>query len=36
MDIEDNATKVNTAVVYFSDVALIWWCCRSTNEKRVC
>ncbi|KAG8472442.1 hypothetical protein CXB51_035290 [Gossypium anomalum] len=31
--IEDNATKVNTASIYFSDVALLWWRRWSTDEK---
>ncbi|KAK8346069.1 hypothetical protein V6Z12_A07G190200 [Gossypium hirsutum] len=31
---EDDATKVNTASIYFSDVALLWWRRRSTDEKR--
>ncbi|MBA0575492.1 hypothetical protein Golob_027465, partial [Gossypium lobatum] len=31
--IEDDATKVNTASIYFIDVAFLWWRCRSTDEK---
>ncbi|KAK5785550.1 hypothetical protein PVK06_040146 [Gossypium arboreum] len=31
--IEDDATKVNTASIYFSDVAILWWRRRSTDEK---
>lgn len=33
MDIEDDAIKVNTIVVYFIDLALLWWCRRSKDEK---
>ncbi|MBA0801373.1 hypothetical protein Gohar_011743, partial [Gossypium harknessii] len=32
--IEDDAIKVNTASIYFTDVAFLWWHHRSTNEKR--
>ncbi|KAK8292025.1 hypothetical protein V6Z12_D06G095200 [Gossypium hirsutum] len=32
--IEDDAIKVNTTSIYFTDVALLWWCRRSTDEKR--
>ncbi|KAG8498201.1 hypothetical protein CXB51_006628 [Gossypium anomalum] len=34
MGIEDDAIKVNTASIYFTDVALLWWRRRSTDEKR--
>ncbi|XP_040957468.1 uncharacterized protein [Gossypium hirsutum] len=34
MGIEDDATKVNTASIYFTDVALLWWRRRSTDERR--
>ncbi|KAK8314289.1 hypothetical protein V6Z12_D01G162200 [Gossypium hirsutum] len=34
MGIEDDATKVNTALIYITDVALLWWRRRSTDEKR--
>lgn len=34
MGIEDDGIKVNTASIYFSDVALLWWRRRSTDEKR--
>ncbi|KAG8472591.1 hypothetical protein CXB51_034383 [Gossypium anomalum] len=34
MDIEDEATKVNIVAIYFIDVTLLWWCRRSTDEKR--
>ncbi|KAH1115215.1 hypothetical protein J1N35_008593 [Gossypium stocksii] len=34
MSINDDDTKVNTASIYFSDVALLWWRRKSTNEKR--
>ncbi|MBA0776721.1 hypothetical protein Gotri_011679, partial [Gossypium trilobum] len=33
MGIEDDAIKVNTTSIYFTDVALLWWSCRSINEK---
>ncbi|KAK8366718.1 hypothetical protein V6Z12_A02G137800 [Gossypium hirsutum] len=33
MGIEDDAIKVNTASIYFTDVALLWWRHRSTDEK---
>lgn len=31
--IEDDAIKVNTISIYFIDIALLWWRCRSTNEE---
>ena len=34
MGIEDDATKVNTGSMYFTDVALLWWHRRCNNEKR--
>ncbi|XP_040948667.1 uncharacterized protein [Gossypium hirsutum] len=34
MGIEDDATKVNTALIYFTDVALLWWRRRSMDERR--
>ncbi|KAG8482444.1 hypothetical protein CXB51_024068 [Gossypium anomalum] len=34
MSIKDDAIKVNTASIYFTDVALLWWRCRSTDKKR--
>ncbi|KAH1106718.1 hypothetical protein J1N35_010486 [Gossypium stocksii] len=34
MDIEDDVTKKNTASIYFTDVALLWWWRRSMDEKR--
>ncbi|MBA0575837.1 hypothetical protein Golob_023993, partial [Gossypium lobatum] len=30
---KDDAIKVNTTSIYFADVALLWWCRRSTDEK---
>ncbi|KAG8488057.1 hypothetical protein CXB51_018328 [Gossypium anomalum] len=33
MSIEDDAIKVNTDSIYFTDVALLWWRRRSTDEK---
>ncbi|KAH1031909.1 hypothetical protein J1N35_044083 [Gossypium stocksii] len=27
------AIKANTASIYFTDVALLWWCRRSMDEK---
>ncbi|KAK8308846.1 hypothetical protein V6Z12_D02G088300 [Gossypium hirsutum] len=33
MGIEDDAIKVSTASIYFTDVALLWWRRRSTDEK---
>ncbi|MBA0818082.1 hypothetical protein Gohar_028115 [Gossypium harknessii] len=33
MGIEDDAIKVNTAS-YFTNMALLWWHRRSTDEKR--
>ncbi|KAK8335259.1 hypothetical protein V6Z12_A09G042300 [Gossypium hirsutum] len=32
--IKDDAIKVNTASIYFTDVARLWWRRRSTDEKR--
>lgn len=32
--IKDDVIKVNTVVIYFSDVAILWWRHRSTNERR--
>ncbi|MBA0797621.1 hypothetical protein Gohar_008298, partial [Gossypium harknessii] len=34
IDIEDDAIKVNTTSIYFTDVAILWWRRRSTDEKR--
>ncbi|KAK8275099.1 hypothetical protein V6Z12_D10G115900 [Gossypium hirsutum] len=34
MGIEDDVIKVNTTSIYFTDVALLWWRRRSTDEKR--
>ncbi|KAH1096345.1 hypothetical protein J1N35_013266 [Gossypium stocksii] len=34
MGIEEDAIKVNTASIYFTDVALLWWRRRSTDERR--
>ncbi|KAK8299136.1 hypothetical protein V6Z12_D05G303000 [Gossypium hirsutum] len=34
MNIEDDVTKVNTAAMYFTDVALLWWRRRSTDVRR--
>ncbi|KAK8292831.1 hypothetical protein V6Z11_D06G146200 [Gossypium hirsutum] len=34
MGINDDATKVNTASIYFTDVALLWWRRKSMDEKR--
>ncbi|KAG8478979.1 hypothetical protein CXB51_028879 [Gossypium anomalum] len=33
MGIEDDAIKVNIALIYFTDVALLWWHRRSMDEK---
>ncbi|MBA0818271.1 hypothetical protein Gohar_021919, partial [Gossypium harknessii] len=33
MGIEDDAIKVNTTLIYFTDVALLWWRGRSMDEK---
>ncbi|KAH1082047.1 hypothetical protein J1N35_021808 [Gossypium stocksii] len=33
MGIEDDATKVNIASIYFTDVALLWWRRRLIDEK---
>lgn len=32
--VEDDATKANTTSIYFSNVALMWWHRKYTNEKR--
>lgn len=29
-----DATKVNFIAMYFTDATLLWWCCRSTDERR--
>ncbi|MFQ6646070.1 hypothetical protein Gotur_020045 [Gossypium turneri] len=34
ISIKDNATKVNTIVVYFTNVTLLWQCRRSTDDRR--
>ncbi|KAH1032350.1 hypothetical protein J1N35_044524 [Gossypium stocksii] len=34
LDIKDNATKINIIANYFTDAALLRWCCRSTDEKQ--
>ncbi|KAK8302979.1 hypothetical protein V6Z12_D04G121100 [Gossypium hirsutum] len=34
MGIEDDPIKVSTASIYFTDLALLWWRRRSTDEKR--
>ncbi|MFQ6621896.1 hypothetical protein Gotur_002561 [Gossypium turneri] len=34
MNIEDDVTKVNTVAMYFTDVALLWWRCRSSVVRR--
>ncbi|KAK5771607.1 hypothetical protein PVK06_047832 [Gossypium arboreum] len=34
MGIKNDTIKVNTASIYFTNVALLWWCHRSTDEKR--
>ncbi|MBA0582061.1 hypothetical protein Gorai_024213, partial [Gossypium raimondii] len=34
MGIEDDATKVNIVAIYFTNVTLLWWCRKSTDEKR--
>ncbi|MBA0558176.1 hypothetical protein Golob_015205 [Gossypium lobatum] len=34
MSIDDDVIKVNTALIYFTDMALLWWRHRSTDEKR--
>ena len=34
MGIEDDATKVKTAFMYLTDVALLWWRRRCNDEKR--
>ncbi|MFQ6658883.1 hypothetical protein Gotur_027975 [Gossypium turneri] len=34
MNIEDDATNVNTINMYFTDVALLWWRRRSTDVRR--
>ncbi|MBA0638152.1 hypothetical protein Godav_024662 [Gossypium davidsonii] len=32
--ITEDVTKVTTVAMYLSDVALLWWCHRSTNVRR--
>ncbi|MFQ6623773.1 hypothetical protein Gotur_004170 [Gossypium turneri] len=34
ISIEDDATKVNTVAMYFTDVALLWWRRRSIDVRR--
>ncbi|MBA0817892.1 hypothetical protein Gohar_021726 [Gossypium harknessii] len=34
MGIEDDVIKVNTTSIYFIDMVLLWWSCRSIDEKR--
>ncbi|KAK5792475.1 hypothetical protein PVK06_033589 [Gossypium arboreum] len=34
MSIDDDATKVNTITMHFTDITLLWWRRRSINVRR--